>query len=287
MRKALVLLTGIVLSVFLFSCSEDDTSVTPTPTPDELEIVTATVPAGFTCTPYSISLVAEGGTEPYTWSLAAGSVLPTGVSLSADGEIVGVVEEAGTWTFTVECTDNAGTPVTVDQEYTIDIDVPANPSLAIFFDEAAGICSGNADEPYFGVGTFVDCYMFIMLEESAINCTRGCEFMITVMDSDGNELEFGTDYMYINFSLEPDMMHTGSLENGIGIVKSGGAPLYGPTPIHMCTFGLLLFEELEDISFEFNPNPGAVFPTTRPTIATCDDGYPLVEVDGRAAAVNW
>jgi hypothetical protein len=287
MRKALVLLTGIVLSVFLFSCSEDDTSVTPTPTPDELSIVTTSVPAGLTCTPYSISLVAEGGTEPYTWSLATGSTLPTGLSLSADGRIVGVVEEVGSFTYTVECTDNAGTPVTVDQEYTMNIDVPANPSLAIFFDEGASICSGTADEPYYGMGTFVDCYMFIMLEESEINCTRGCEFMITVKDSDGNALEHGTDFMFINFNLADDMMSAGSLEDGIGIVKSGGASLYGPTPIHICTFGLLLIEEFEDITFEFNPNPGAIFPVDRPTIATCDDGYPLVEVDGRAAAVNW
>jgi hypothetical protein len=287
MRKALVLLTGIVLSVFMFSCSEDDTSVTPTPTPDELSIVTASVPDGFTCTPYRISLVAEGGTEPYTWSLATGSNLPTGMSISADGEIIGVVEEAGSFTFTVECTDDAGTPVTVDQEYSMNIDVPANPSLAIFFDETASLCSGTADEPYFGMGTFVDCYMFVMLEESTINCTRGCEFMITVKDSDGNELEHGTDFMFVNFALEPDMMHTGSLESGIGIVKSGGASLYGPEPIHMCTFGLLLLEEFEDISFEFQPNPGAFFQVDRPTIATCEDGYPLVEVDGRAAAVNW
>ena len=279
MRKALVLLTGIVLS--------DDTTVTPNPTPDELSIVTASVPAGLTCTPYSVSLVAEGGTEPYTWSLATGSVLPTGMSLSADGAIVGVIEEAGSFTFTIECTDNAGTPVTVDQEYTINVDVPANPSLAVFFDESAGICNGTADEPYFGLGTFVDCYMFIMLEESTINCTRGCEFMITVKDSDGIELEHGTDFMFINFSLEPDMMHTGSLESGIGIVKSGGGPLYGPSPIHMCTFGLLLLEEFEDISFEINPNPGAVFQVDHPTIATCDAGYPLVEVNGRTAAVNW
>lgn len=285
MRKALVLLTGIVLSVFLFSCSEDDTTVTPTP--DELSIVTATVPTGYTCTPYSVALGAEGGTKPYAWSLATGSVLPTGLSLSADGEIVGVVEEAGSFTFTIECTDNAGTPVMADQEYTINIDVPANPSLAIFFDEAASLCSGTADEPYFEVGTFVDCYMFIMLEESTINCTRGCEFMITMKDSDGIELEQGTDFMFINFSLAPDMMSIGSLESGIGIVKGPGGPLYGPDPIHMCTFGLLLFEEFEDISFELNPNPGAIFPVDRPTIVSCETGYPLIEVDGRTAAVNW
>lgn len=286
MRKALVLLTGIVLGLFLFSCSEDDTSVTPAPTPEELSIVTTSMPAGLTCTPYRLSLVAEGGTEPYTWSLAAGT-LPTGMSLSADGEIVGMMEEAGSFTFTVRCTDDAATPATDDREFTVNIDVPENPSLAVFFDEGASLCSGIADTPYFSMGTFIDCYMFIMLEESTINCTRGCEFIVTVTDVDGNELEHGTDFIFINFNLAPDMISVGSLDTGIGIVKSGGGALWGPSPIHMCTFGLLLLEEFEDISFKLNPNPDAIFPVARPTIVSCEEGYPLIEVDGRTAAVNW
>jgi hypothetical protein len=286
MRKVLVILTGLVLSAFLFSCSEDDTTVTPEPT-DELSIVTASLPSGYSCTPYGQVFEAEGGTEPYTWSLAASSVLPTGLSLSADGELVGVVEETGDFTFTIECTDDAGTPVTVNQEYTLNISVPANPSLAIFFDETADVCSGVTDQEYYGIGSFVDCYVFIMLDESTINCTRGCEFMVTVKDADGNELEHGTEFMYINFSTPTDLMYVGSLQDGIGIVKSGGAPLYGPEPIHVATFGLLLFEPIEDLSFEFQPNPSAFDKTIRPTIALCDDGYPLIEVNGRAAAVNW
>jgi hypothetical protein len=287
MRKVLIVLTGLVLSALLVSCSEDDTSVTPTPTPGDLEIVTATVPTGYTCTPYVLTLEATGGTPPYTWSLATGSVLPTGFSLSANGEILGLVEDIGSFSFTVECTDNAGTPVTVDQDYDLNIEVPANPSLAIFFDESASLCNGVADQPYLGIGTFVDCHAFIMLSGSEINCTRGCEFMVTVLDVDGNELEHGTDFLYINFSTPSDMMYVGSLESGIGIVKSGGAPLYGPNPIRMASFSLLLLEEFEDLSFEFRPNPSAIYPAARPTIATCDEGYPLVEVDGRAAAVNW
>jgi hypothetical protein len=287
MRKVLVVLTGLVLSAFLFSCSEDDTTVTPEPTPDELSIVTATMPAGYTCTPYQLVFEAENGTEPYTWSLADGSVLPSGLSLSADGEIIGIIEEAGEFTFTVECTDDAGTPVTASQEYTLNISVPANPSLAIFFDESADLCSGVADQQYYGVGTMVDCYIFIMLDESSVSCTRGCEFMVTVKDVDGNELEYGTDFMYINFSAATDMLYVGSLDGGIAIVKSGGAALYGPEPIHVATFGLLLFEEFAELSFEFQPNPSAYDPVTRPTIALCDDGYPLMEVDGRVAAVNW
>jgi hypothetical protein len=286
MRKVLVVLAGLVLSTFLFSCSEDDTTVTPEPT-DELSIVTASTPSGYLCTPYSLVLEAEGGTEPYTWSLSAGSALPTGLSLSADGELVGVAEEAGDFTFTIECTDDAGTPATVDQEYNLNISVPVNPSLAIFFDETAGDCSGITDQEYYGVGSFVDCFVFIMLDESTINCTRGCEFMITVKDTEGNELEYGTDFMYINFSTPTDLLYVGSLQSGIGIVKSGGSPLYGPEPIHVATFGLLLFEQIDDLTFEFQPNPSAFEQTIRPTIALCDDGYPLVEVDGRVSAVNW
>ncbi len=287
MRKVLVVLTGLVLSAFLFSCSEDDTSVTPTPTPDDLSITTATIPAGCICTPYSVTLEATGGTPPYTWALAAGSVLPDGVSLSAGGQILGLVDNAGNFSFTVECTDNAGTPQTATQAYDLNIDVAANPSLAIFFDESASVCSGVADQDYLGIGTYVDCYTYIMLEDSDIGCTRGCEFILTVKDAYGNELEHGTDFIYINFSTPVDMMYIGSLESGIGIVKSGGAPLYGPDPIRVANFSLLLLEEFEDLAFEIGPNPGAVYQTTRPTVATCDEGYPLVEVDGRSAAVNW
>ncbi|MCK4350452.1 MAG: hypothetical protein KAX13_06315 [Candidatus Krumholzibacteria bacterium] len=287
MRKVLVVLTSLVLSAFLFSCSEDDTTVTPDPTPEDLVIVTATVPAGLTCTPYRVTLEATGGVTPYTWALATGSVLPDCLNLSADGELIGIIEDPGDFLFTIECTDNAGTPVTVDQAYDLNIDVPANPSLAIFFDESASLCSGVADQDFMGIGTYVDCYAFIMLEGGDIGCTRGCEFMVIVKDADGNELEHGTDFVYINFSTPADMMYVGSLESGIGIVKSGGAPLYGPNPIRVAMFSLLLLEEFENLSFEIVPNPGAVYPTARPTVATCDDGYPLVEVDGRNAAVNW
>ena len=126
-----------------------------------------------------------------------------------------------------------------------------------------------------------------MLEDSDLNCVRGCEFMISVKDADGNELEHGTDFLYIYFSTPEEMLYVGSLESGIGIVKSGGAPLYGPNPIHVASFSLLLFEEIDNLSFEINPNPGAIIPTSRPTVSTCDDGFPVVEVDSRAAAVNW
>lgn len=74
----------------------------------------ATVPVLTTTSPlpsatvgvfYSQTLVASGGTTPYTWSIAQGS-LPEGLSLSNVGVISGTPTSTGTSTFTVQITGN-------------------------------------------------------------------------------------------------------------------------------------------------------------------------------------
>lgn len=56
---------------------------------------------------YSQTLVASGGTSPYTWALVSGS-LPGGLSLnSSSGAITGTPTTTGTFNFTVEVTDSA------------------------------------------------------------------------------------------------------------------------------------------------------------------------------------
>ena len=62
---------------------------------------------------YSQTLVATGGTTPYTWSLVAG-VLPKGLSLNAtSGRIIGEVASwAATQTFTVNVSDLLGASTT-------------------------------------------------------------------------------------------------------------------------------------------------------------------------------
>jgi hypothetical protein len=57
---------------------------------------------------YSQGLTASGGTSPYTWTLATGS-LPIGLSLaSATGTLSGAPSTAGTSSFTVQLTDATG-----------------------------------------------------------------------------------------------------------------------------------------------------------------------------------
>ena len=81
-----------------------DFTLTVRPTP--LSVVTTSLPGGATSTPYQVFLVADGGTPPYTWSLAGGTP-PAGVTLSADGKLSGTPGAFGTFNFTVRATDSS------------------------------------------------------------------------------------------------------------------------------------------------------------------------------------
>ena len=59
---------------------------------------------------YQATLATSGGTGPYTWMLAGGSNLPSGLTLSTSGEISGTLSSSvaiGNYSFTVEVTDSA------------------------------------------------------------------------------------------------------------------------------------------------------------------------------------
>ncbi|MBN1893766.1 putative Ig domain-containing protein, partial [bacterium] len=80
-----------------------------------LNVTTTSLPGGVNGISYEASVEAEGGTEPYTWSISAGS-LPPGLSISAStGTISGTPTTAGTFEFTVQVTD-AGDPTQTDNQ---------------------------------------------------------------------------------------------------------------------------------------------------------------------------
>lgn len=69
---------------------------------------TSPLPAGTAGKAYSQTLAATGGKSPYSWSVTSGS-LPGGLSLdAASGKIGGTPATAGTFTFTVQVADSAG-----------------------------------------------------------------------------------------------------------------------------------------------------------------------------------
>src|SRR5204862_7221236 len=69
-------------------------------------------------------VTASGGTTPYTWSLASGT-LPTGLTLSSSGAISGTPTVTGTSNFTVKVTDansntaTQGLSITVNAALTV------------------------------------------------------------------------------------------------------------------------------------------------------------------------
>jgi phosphatidylinositol-3-phosphatase len=76
-------------------------------TASPLKITTTSLPNGQVQVAYSATLQATGGTTPYTWSVASGS-LPAGLSLgSRSGAISGTPTTAGQASFTVQVADSA------------------------------------------------------------------------------------------------------------------------------------------------------------------------------------
>ncbi len=88
-----------------------------------LKITTTSLPNGDVGVAYSATLSATGGTPPYSWSVASGS-LPPGLSLSASGTISGTPTATGSYTFTIRVTDSVGD--TASQAYTVSIAPPAS-----------------------------------------------------------------------------------------------------------------------------------------------------------------
>ncbi|MBB4096888.1 putative Ig domain-containing protein [Sphingomonas kyeonggiensis] len=101
-----------------YSVTIDQPTITITP---------ATVPAGMPGSAYSQTLTASGGTSGYSFTLAAGSTLPVGVTLSTGGVLAGTPTSAGTFAFTVDATDSTtgtGAPFKGSQAYSLVIGTP-------------------------------------------------------------------------------------------------------------------------------------------------------------------
>lgn len=78
-------------------------------------------PIGAVGNAYTQTLWAHGGTPPYTWSLASGT-LPAGLTLGSDGLVSGSPTTAGTFNFTVQATDFAS--ATTTKAYSLQIITP-------------------------------------------------------------------------------------------------------------------------------------------------------------------
>ena len=82
---------------------------------EALVIATVNMPDGVEETAYNATVLALGGTPPYTWSIASGN-LPRGLTIdAASGVISGTPTKKGNYNFTIQVGDNA-TPVNSDTQ---------------------------------------------------------------------------------------------------------------------------------------------------------------------------
>jgi predicted outer membrane repeat protein len=89
--------------------------------PPPITIAPATLAAATVASGYGVTLVASGGTAPYTFALTAGA-LPAGLSLSSAGVLSGTPSAGGTFNFTVTATDS--TPRSGSQAYSLTVNAP-------------------------------------------------------------------------------------------------------------------------------------------------------------------
>src|SRR3989344_580409 len=95
----------------------------------ELSIATEDIPENTLNEFFSYTLQAQGGTSPYTWSLASGD-LPMGMTLHSNGVIDGVPTETGTFAFIVRVIDGASE--SVERGFTLDVLLaPLSPQISV------------------------------------------------------------------------------------------------------------------------------------------------------------
>jgi hypothetical protein len=85
-----------------------------------LSVGTTSLPNGTQSAPYNQSLAAVGGNAPYSWSVFSGT-LPSGLTLSASGQISGTPAILGTSNFTVQVTDSSVPAQTATQVLSITV----------------------------------------------------------------------------------------------------------------------------------------------------------------------
>lgn len=84
----------------------------------------STLPAATQNSAYQATLDAVGGTAPYSWSLASGSSLPAGLSLSTSGIISGTLQSTvaiGNYPVTIQATDSSSSHSTVSLAMTLPV----------------------------------------------------------------------------------------------------------------------------------------------------------------------
>ncbi len=105
--------------------------------PAALTVTTGLLPTGKAGTAYSTTLIATGGTSPYSWQIASGS-LPAGLGLEQPtGKISGTPTASGTFPITFRALDSSNPAQSVTKQLSLTID----PQVGIVLANPGNICA--------------------------------------------------------------------------------------------------------------------------------------------------
>ena len=146
MSWAVLLFFAVTLSFYGCGDISNVSTTPPAPAPGPLTILTADpLPAGTVSLDYNVTLAPNGGTPPYTWSLAPGSpTLPDGLALTpSNGKILGVPTTATATRLTeFKLLDSKGQSV----QKVLSITVNAAPTPLTIL--TSSLPSGSINQPY-------------------------------------------------------------------------------------------------------------------------------------------
>jgi hypothetical protein len=153
---------------------------------------------------YTTTVTATGGTTPYTWSLATGSILPAGLTLtsgSPSATISGTPTATGTFQFTLKVTDSSTpTPMTASASFLLTVsgsstlNCPATVNLALCGSYLMGVggFAGTTGPVAMGASFAADNSGHIVSGVEDINGVSGAQANVSitggsyVMDSSGD-----------------------------------------------------------------------------------------------------
>ena len=98
---------------------------------------TSPVQNAVVASPYNLGLTATGGTPPYLWLLASGT-LPSGIVLTSDGMLAGTPTMPGSYSFTVEVRDAASATATLPLALTVTATSPSASRVGVLSQVAVG-----------------------------------------------------------------------------------------------------------------------------------------------------
>jgi hypothetical protein len=113
-----------------------------------LTLTTTTLADATLNTAYSATLTASGGVLPYAFSLAGGTSLPAGLTLSSTGAISGTPTKAGSTVFSVDVTDSSAPALSKTGSLSITVNGSAGPSCGSMSTGNGASLNGYVPFPY-------------------------------------------------------------------------------------------------------------------------------------------